>query len=136
LVSESFLGTVVSLQAFSSVALGIWLKIALATYLVWVSRKFYVDPMGYFQRLARTAGTELPEMPAVRELVRWLACFCIWGGCFIIASAVTAQIFDLHGWTYAIVLVVLAVIATYLLLPSPSSGEVRGRSSEDPNSGN
>jgi len=132
LVIESLV--VVSTQAFSSPALGIWLKIALSTYLVWVSRRFYLDPMGYFQKLARTAGTELPELPAVRELVRWLACFCIWGGCFMIASAVTAQMFDLHGWTYAIVLVVLAAIATYLLLPS--SGEVGDRSSEDQKSGN
>jgi len=107
----------VSTQALSSPALGIWLKIAMATYLVWVSRKFYVDPMGYFRRLARTAGTVLPELPAVRELIRWLACFCLWGGCFMIASAVTAQMFNLHGWTYAIALVVLAAIATYLLLP-------------------
>jgi hypothetical protein len=129
LVSETLLGTVVFLQAFSSAALGVWLKIALATYLVWVSRRFYADPMGYFRRLARTAGTVLPELPAVRELVRWLACFCLWGGCFIIASAVTAQMFNLHGWTYAIVLVVLAAIATYLLLPT--AGEVQGRSRED-----
>ena len=134
MVRESFLGTVVFLQAFSSVAVGIWLKIALATYLVWASRRFYADPMGYFRRLARTAGTVLPELPAVRELVRWLACFCLWGGCFIIASAVTAQMFNLHGWTYAIVLVVLAAIATYLLLPEidkPQANHELGTDSED-----
>ena len=124
----------VSTQALSSPALGIWLKIAMATYLVWVSRKFYVDPMGYFRRLARTAGTVLPELPAVRELIRWLACFCLWGGCFMIASAVTAQMFNLHGWTYAIALVVLAAIATYLLLPEidkPQASPEMGADAED-----
>jgi hypothetical protein len=134
LVSESFLGTVVFSQAFTNPAVGIWLKIALATYVVWVARKFYVDPMGYFRRLARNAGTVLPELPQMRQLVRWLACFCIWGGCFIIASAVTAQIFNLHGWTYAIVLVILAAIATYLLLPA--GGATQGQSREDSNTSN
>ncbi len=137
MVSESFLGTVVFSQvwsqAFLNPAVGVWLKIALATYVVWVARKFYVDPMGYFRRLARNAGTVLPELPQVRQLVRWLACFCIWGGCFIIASAVTAQIFNLHGWTYAIVLVILAAIATFLLLPA--NGAVQSRSREDSDTG-
>jgi hypothetical protein len=135
LVSELFLGAVVFSQALTNPALGIWLKIALAAYVVWVARKFYVDPMEYFRRLARNAGTVLPELPQVGQLVRWLACFCIWGGCFIIASAVTAQIFNLHGWTYAIVLVILAAIATYLLLP-PTGAAVSGPSHEDSDTGN
>jgi hypothetical protein len=126
---------VVFLQAFTNHAVGIWVKIALAAYVVWVSRKFYVDPMGYFRRLARNAGTELPELPQVRQLVRWLACFCIWGGCFIIASAIIAQILDIHGWVYAVLLVLLAAIATYFLLP-PTSGAMHSRSGEDTDAGN
>jgi hypothetical protein len=134
LLCESILDTVVLTQAFSNPALGIWLKIALAAYVVWASRKFYADPMGYFRRLARNAGTELPELPQVGQLVRWLACFCIWGGCFIIASAIIAQILDIHGWGYAILLVLLAAIAAYFLLP-PTGGAVQSQSNEDRDAG-
>ncbi len=130
----SFVGTVVLTQALTNPALGIGLKIALAAYVVWVARKFYADPMGYFRRLARNAGTALPELPQVQQLVRWLACFCMWGGCFIIASAIFAQILNVHGWVYAVLLVLLAATATYLLLPATGAG-VRGPSSEDSDAG-
>ena len=133
MVSESALGTVLFTQAFANPALGISLKIALAVYVVWVSRKFYADPLGYFRRLARNAGTELPELPQVGQLIRWLACFCIWGGCFIIASAIIAQILDIHGWGYAILLVLLAAIAAYFLLPP--TGGMQSQSSEDRDAG-
>jgi hypothetical protein len=48
---------------------------------------------------------------------RGLACFCLWGGCFIIAAALAVQILDLHGYVLAVVLMAIATIVTLLLLP-------------------
>jgi hypothetical protein len=47
---------------------------------------------------------------------------------------VAAQILDLHGWTLAFALVVLAALATYFLLPKdarPMAGEKSGSNSRD-----
>jgi hypothetical protein len=53
-------------------------------------------------------------------MVRGMACFCLWGGCFIVATVIAVQIFGLHGERLAVALVALAAIATWLLLPSLS----------------
>jgi len=50
-------------------------------------------------------------------VIRVLACFCLWGGCFIIAAAIAVQILDLHGYVLAIELMAIATMAAWLLLP-------------------
>jgi len=102
-------------KALSNPVVAIGLRAALGTYVIYMSRKFYADPLGYFRKSAR----HLIEFPWIGRLVRVLACFCVWGGCFIIATVVAVQIFGLHGDVLALVLVTVAAIATWLLLPNP-----------------
>jgi hypothetical protein len=93
------------------------LRAALGTYIVYMARGFYADPFAYFRRwmpgMMETAG--------IRKLIRASACFCVWGGCFIVATAVATQILDLHGLVLAYALVTLAAIATWFLLPKRSA---------------
>lgn len=89
------------------------LRAVLGGYLIYLGREFYADPLASFRRSARP----LPLDPWVRRVIRGLACFCLWGGCFIFAAAVAVQIFGLHGAVLAIALMVIATIATWLLLP-------------------
>jgi hypothetical protein len=42
----------------------------------------------------------------------------VWGGCFIVATVIAVQIFGLHGDVLACVLIVIAAIATWFLLPA------------------
>ncbi|HEX4320862.1 MAG TPA: hypothetical protein VHZ52_08170 [Acidobacteriaceae bacterium] len=93
------------------------LRAALGAYIVYMARGFYADPFAYFRKWM----PRMHEEPAVRKLIRALACFCVWGGCFIVATAVATQIFGLHGLALAYALVTLAAIATWFLLPKPSS---------------
>lgn len=89
------------------------LRVALGGYLIYMGRDFYADPLASFRRAARP----LPLDPWVRNVIRGLACFCLWGGCFIIAVAIAVQILDLHGYVLAVVLMAIATIVTLLLLP-------------------
>ena len=89
------------------------LRAVLGAYIVFMARGFYADPLGYFRRWM----PRVPELAWAKRTIRALACFCVWGGCFILASAIAAQLLDLHGWGYAILLVLLAAVATYFLLP-------------------
>lgn len=91
------------------------LRAALGLYVVWMARDFYADPLSYFRRWMPL----LHELPWMRPLIRGAAAFCIWGGCFIVLAAVATLILDQHGVWVAVILVVLAAIAAYLLLPSP-----------------
>jgi hypothetical protein len=50
-------------------------------------------------------------------VIRVLACFCLWGGCFIIAAAIAVQVLDLHGYVLAVLLIAIATIVAWLLLP-------------------
>jgi len=102
------------------------LRAALGLYVLYMARSFYADPFGYFRRWM----PRMTEPPWARSTIRGLACFCIWGGCFIVETAIATQIFGLHGLTLAYVLVTLAAIATWFLLPRSS-----GTLSED-DSGN
>lgn len=102
------------------VACGI--RVVLGGYVAWMARRFYAEPLAYFRRWM----PQLPEMPWMRSLVRFWAAFCIWGGSFIVVTAIATQIFDMHGWIPGVLLVLLAVAATFLLLPAKS---------EDPPSG-
>jgi hypothetical protein len=101
------------------------LRAALGAYIVWMARSFYADPLGYFRKWM----PRMLEQPWMRPAIRGGAVFCIWGGCFILAAAIAAQIFDLHGWPLAIALVMLAAVATYFLLPAevpPAVGDPSG----------
>ena len=89
------------------------LRAALGSYVVYMARGFYADPLGYFRKWM----PRMTENPWEKSIIRGLACFCIWGGCFIVATAVATQIFGLHGLALAYALVTLAAIATWFLLP-------------------
>jgi hypothetical protein len=103
------------------------LRAALGAYIVYMARGFYADPFGYFRRWM----PRMPEYPWMRLAIRGAACFCVWGGCFIVAAAVAAQIFDLHGWTLAFALVMLAAIAAYYLLPNDTTRMVGSEPGKD-----
>jgi hypothetical protein len=81
--------------------------------LIWIGRAFYADPLASFRGSARP----LPYDPWVRQTLRAMAGFCLWGGCFIFATAVTVQIFGLHGRGLAVALLAIATVATWILLP-------------------
>lgn len=99
------------------------LRVGLGGYLIYMGRDFYVDPMASFRRMARP----VPYDPWVKRVIRGLACFCLWGGCFIIGAAISVQVFNLHGYLLAIELMVIATIAAWLLLPRlPTAGAENG----------
>jgi hypothetical protein len=104
-------------SALSNPIVAFALRAALGSYIVYMARGFYADPFAYFRRWM----PRITESPGVRKLIRGLACFCIWGGCFIVATAVATQIFGLHGIALAYALVTLAAVATWLLLPRTSA---------------
>jgi hypothetical protein len=90
-------------------------RTALGGYVIFMARKFYADPTGYFRRSAHG----LPDVPWLPHVIRALALFCIWGGCFIIETAVSVQILGLHGDLLAVGLVMVALAAAWMLLPKP-----------------
>jgi hypothetical protein len=98
------------------------LRIAMGGYVIYMARKFYADPTGYFRKTAR----KMVDLRWLEPTIRGLACFCLWGGCFIVATAIAVQILDLHGELLALALVTVAAIATWLLLPKQ-----RGAGAED-----
>jgi hypothetical protein len=61
-------------------------------------------------------------------VIRGLACFCLWGGCFIVATAFAVQVLGLHGELLAVTLVTLAAIAAWLLLPKQRVEDTGDRS--------
>lgn len=99
------------------------LRAALGAYIVWMARGFYADPFGYFRKWM----PRLQEEPWMRAAIRGAAIFCVWGGCFIVLAAIATQILNLHGITLAVVLVLLATVVTYFLLPRPSAPEETAR---------
>ncbi len=100
-------------QLLSHPIAAVGLRAALGSYVIYMARKFYADPLGYFRKSAR----RMLEIPWLGPLVRGLACFCLWGGCFIVAAAIAVQIFGLHGDVLACVLILIAAIATWFMLP-------------------
>lgn len=104
--------------------LAVVLRVALGSYVVYMSRRFYVDPQAYLRNAARWT----PEFPRVLQVVRALAVFCLWGGCFIVGAAIAVQIFDLHGEVLALALIVAAAIATWFLIPDLPGSRVEGKS--------
>lgn len=100
-------------QLLSNPIAAIGLRAALGGYVIYMARKFYADPLGYFRKSVRG----MLEFEWLGPVVRGLACFCLWGGCFIVATTIAVQIFGLHGDLLACVLILLAAIATWFLLP-------------------
>ena len=100
----------------SNPLVGVALRGALGAYVIYMARKFYADPTGYFRKSLRA----MPDVPWLGSLIRAMACFCLWGGCFIVATAIAVQIFWLHGELLAVALVIVAALATWLLLPRQS----------------
>jgi hypothetical protein len=101
-------------QLLSNPIAAVGLRAALGGYVIYMAREFYADPLGYFRKAARG----MMELPWLGSVVRGLACFCLWGGCFIVATVVAVQIFGLHGDVLACALILFAAIATWFLLPA------------------
>jgi uncharacterized membrane-anchored protein len=99
------------------------LRATLGGYLIYMGRVYYADPLASFRGSARP----LPFDPWVRQVLRAVAGFCLWGGCFILGTAIATRILDLHGTLLALALVVIASIATWILLPHVPSVEGRSR---------
>jgi hypothetical protein len=106
-----------SAEVLSNPVVAFALRAALGSYIVYMARGFYAEPFAYFRRWM----PRVPESAWARSLIRGTACFCIWGGCFIVWTAIATQVFGLHGIALAYALVTLAAIATWFLLPRDSS---------------
>jgi hypothetical protein len=114
-------------SALSNPIVAFALRAALGSYVVYMARGFYADPFAYFRKWM----PRIRESAGARKLIRGLAGFCIWGGCFIVATAVATQIFGLHGLALAYALVTLAAIATWFLLPKTSASLTEDDSEND-----
>lgn len=97
--------------AYPIVALA--LRVILGGCLIYMGRVYYADPLASFRGSARP----LPFDPWVRQTLRGVAGFCLWGGCFIVATAVAVEIFGLHGPALAVVLIAISAIGAWLLRP-------------------
>ena len=102
-----------SSEPLSNPVVALALRVVLGTYLIYMSRRFYADPTGYFRKTIR--GTL--DVQWLAPLVRGLSCFCLWGGCFIVATAIAVQVLGLHGDLLLLALVGIAGLATWFLLP-------------------
>jgi hypothetical protein len=111
-------------QVLSNPVMAVALRAALGSYVIYMARKFYADPTGYFRKSARS----LADIPWLAPLVRGLACFCLWGGCFIVATAIAVQILGLHGDVLALALMTLAALAAWFLLPKQRALDTEGGS--------
>lgn len=100
-------------QILSNPVMALALRTALGSYVIYMARKFYADPTGYFRKSARS----IIDLRRLEPVIRGLACFCLWGGCFIVATAIAVQILGLHGDVLAMGLIAVAAIAAWLLLP-------------------
>lgn len=100
-------------QLLSDPVVGVILRVALGGYVIFMSRKFYADPTGYFRKSLRGRV----DLSWLAPIIRGLAMFCLWGGCFIIATAVAVQILGQHGELLAIALMTLSAVGAWLLLP-------------------
>jgi hypothetical protein len=109
----------------SNPVVAVGLRAVLGSYVIYMSRKFYADPIGYFRKSARG----MVDLRWLEPIIRGLACFCLWGGCFIVATAIAVQILGLHGDVLALALVTVAAVAAWLLLPRQRIGRI-GQKSE------
>jgi hypothetical protein len=100
-------------------------RAALGGCLIFMARSFYANPADSFRNSAQV----MQEYPWLLQLVRAIACFCLWGGCFILTTVVAVQIFGLHGNGLAVSLVTLSAIGAWLLLPNVPDASAQDRSS-------
>ena len=112
-------------QLLSNPVASLALRALMGGYVIYMARKFYADPTGYFRKAARP----MADLPWLAPMIRALACFCLWGGCFIVATAVSVQIFGLHGDLLALALIAVAAVAAWFLLPSHAGAEAEEDSS-------
>jgi hypothetical protein len=120
-------------QVLSNPFVGLVLRVALGSYVIYMARNLYSNPASYLQKSAQW----VLDYPWVRHLLRGLACFCLWGGCFILATVVAVQVVSVRGNELAVALIVLSAVAAWLLLPRnfaprPEGGSGFG-SSQRPN---
>lgn len=101
-------------KLLSNPVVGVSLRVALGSYVIFMARRFYADPTGYFRKSLRG----MVDLSWLAPVIRGLALFCLWGGCFIVATAVAVQILGQHGDLLAVALVTLSAVAAWLLLPS------------------
>ncbi|MGO9338981.1 MAG: hypothetical protein ACLPY1_15925 [Terracidiphilus sp.] len=111
-------------QLLSNPVAAVALRAVLGGYVIYMARKFYADPTGYFRKSLRN----MVDLQWLEPIIRGLACFCLWGGCFIVATAIAVQILGLHGDVLALALVTVAAIATWLLLPKQRPANEEGSS--------
>jgi hypothetical protein len=111
-------------QILSNPVMALALRAALGSYVIYMARKFYADPTGYFRKSART----IVDLRRLEPIIRGLACFCLWGGCFIVATAIAVQILGLHGDALAMGLIAVAAIAAWFLLPKQRVEDTDDRS--------
>jgi len=100
-------------QWLSNPVVGVSLRVALGAYVIFMARRFYADPTGYFRKSLRG----MVDLSWLAPIIRGLALFCLRGGCFIVGAAVAVQILGQHGDVLAIALVVLSAVAAWFLLP-------------------
>jgi hypothetical protein len=117
------LAVAISWNVLSSPIFALALRAALGAYIVWMARGFYAHPLGYFRKWM----PRMAEQAWMRPVIRLLAAFCVWGGCFIVATAVATQIFGLHGMALAVGLILLSAVAAYLLLPKATNPKSQRR---------
>ena len=108
------IGLTNSADVLSNPVVAFALRAALGAYVIYMARGFYADPFGYFRKWM----PRLPERVWTKRIIRGWAGFCVWGGAFILLTAVATQVLGLHGLELAISLVLLAALATYFLLPA------------------
>jgi uncharacterized membrane-anchored protein len=111
-------------QILSNPVISLALRAAMGGYIIYMARRFYADPTGYFRKSARN----LVDLRWLEPIVRGLACFCLWGGCFIIVTAIAVQILGLHGDVLALALVTVSAVAAWLLLPKQRAEDTDDRS--------
>ncbi len=110
--------TEVFTQFLANPAVSLLLRIALGVYVVLMARGFYKDPFAYFRRWM----PNLIEQPWLRQFIRGTAVFCVWGGCFIVSTALATELLNFHGLGWALVLMAFAACLAYFLLPgSPAT---------------
>lgn len=111
-------------QFFSNPIVAVAARMALGGCVIYMARVLYVDPVAYF----RSSTRSVPDSPGMRLALRCLACFCLWGGCFILATVIAVQILDLHSNALGPGLVTFSAIAAWLLLPRLSGAKAEENS--------
>lgn len=111
-------------QLLSNPVMAVALRVAMGSYVIYMARKFYLDPTGFFRKSSRN----MVDLRRLEPVIRGLACFCLWGGCFIVSTAIAVQILGLHGDVLALALVTVAAIAAWLLLPKQRAADTDDRS--------